>query len=390
MALVRATALVVLARFDEAEEALVEARALVFSTGNINTEAEVLYVTALLGWVRNSPTDTLASIDALLALDVQAAPVATVFAHSYPFTLSYWRGRAYELRSVAGTSAPRSIDQARFSALAFEEFDRGAVVDRYAEASMLFNAAVLVREFDLPTFAVAIAERAEAFAWCEPVRFFEFLVFQTLGARRAFEGDHLSALRYLRRAADCAPSVALRLQAVVDRCRLIQNLGETVSAAEELDYALRLSAQVDWNAATPQERATLSGLAQVLAPSDPVRARAAFKKYIARVAPASGTQIDGTAFNRIKFAEDRYAEGLVFRGEGESRRAIASLIEAYETWSDLGYDRLRGMAACELAELTGEPKFVEIVRSIVARYPSTPLARRLREYAISQTVFAAT
>ncbi|GAC1543330.1 MAG: hypothetical protein NVS3B16_09490 [Vulcanimicrobiaceae bacterium] len=241
---------------------------------------------------------------------------------------------------------------------------------------MLFNASVLVRDLEVPTLAAYVAERAEKFAWCDATRQFEFLVFHVLGTRRALEGDHLAALRCYRRSAECAPTVEMRLLAILDRCRLMREFGETMSAAEELDYALRLATQTNWETSDAHERSALSLLAQLLAPTDLVKARAVYNRYAAIKTPVSRLKLG--AHNRRQYADDCYAEAQILRAEGEAKRAVMRLLEAFEVWSQIGYDRLRAMAACELAELTGELRFVRIAQREVRRYPNSSLARRMR------------
>jgi len=318
---VRASAQIMLGRNADAESSLVEARALVFSTGIAALEAEVHYLTALLAWQEKHYEETLRHLDVVLALNDGRGPYsAGIAVDKYPLPLAYWRSRAFELRSMSEAINERFLDQASLMTKALETFERGLVRDRYAEAAMLFNAAVLVRDLEVPTLAALVADRAEKFAWCDATRVFEFLVFRVLGTRHALEGDHVSTLRYFRRSADRAPSVPMRLLSILDRYRLMREIGETTTAAEELDYAMRLASQTDWATASVHERAALSLLAQLLAPTDAARARALFNRYTTIALPRSPVALDG--HNRRHYADDCYAEAQILRAEGESKRAF--------------------------------------------------------------------
>lgn len=382
MHVVRAAAEIANGQVEEAEFSLVEARGLIFSTGIAALEAEVHYASALLSWTEDRHDESLRYLDRLLA--VKSGPVAFLGSSlqaSYPFPLAYWRGRAYELRGMSEAGKEQFLDQAGFLMKAFEEFERGSVQDRYAEAAMLFNASVLVNDLEVPLLAAYVTKRAENFAWCDATRVFEFGLFHVLGTRHVLEGDHLSALRCFRRSADCSPSVSLRMLAVLDRFRLMREIGETTTAAEELDYALRLAAQTDWERAAALERTAMPTLAELVAPTDVTRARAIFSRYTAIKTPLSRLEVN--AHDRRQFADDCYAEAQILRAESEPKRAVLKLIEAFEIWSKVSCVHLRAKAAFELAELTGERRFIEIADDEVRRYPHSSLARRMRASSVA-------
>lgn len=365
---IRALAEISSGRVDDADHSLLNARALVFSFDAGPLEAEVHYASAFQAWIRGSVDDALRSIDAVFSVPDMASP------DSYPLTLSYWRGRAFELRSMSHGPQNRDCTQAKFSMKAFDEFERGCVRDRYAEAALLYNAGILVRDFDLPELRATVARKLESFPWTAPLQTFEYFAHHFLSIRASFEGDHLNALRYLRRSADCANTVSLRLQIALDRYLLLKSLGEQLSASDELEYARRLTAQINWSSVSVQERDVLLKLAQVTAISDPTQARALFSKYVSGSKSHSG----GTSIARSMFASDRFTEGIILRAEGEKKRAVLHLLEALRIFSDHGADRQVTLVASELAELTGEERYFNIVRESIMRYPQSPIARRFQ------------
>lgn len=374
--LVRATASIALERWEDAESSLVEARARVFSVGCPRLEAQVYYTSALLKWTNYEHAEALRLIGSVLSVREGAVSFLPSAGAGSPIPLAYWRARAYELWSANAALDERFLDKADLYAKAFDEFEVGSVEDRLVEAALLLNASVLVRDVEAPALAHRVARRAETFPWNEATRQFEARVFSALGTRSALAGDHLAALRYFRRSADRAPSLASRMLAILDRSRLMSEFGETLSATEERDHALRLAAQIDWEAADSTDRATLSSLAELLTDIDAPRARMLFDRYRAIKTPVSRLELG--VQNRLHYADECFVEGRLFRAEGEPGRAVLLLVEAFEIWSHVGYERMRAMAAFELSELTGESRFARIAKRMAARYPSSPLARRMR------------
>lgn len=372
---VRAVAEIILRRFDDAHASLTEARAIAFSTDLVPLEAEIYFLSAMLCWIEGSDALAREAVRSLLALDpIRKTQAESSASDLYPFSLSYWRGRTLELKS-------KNLDRVDFAEAAslmiaaFAEFDDGEVRDRYAEAAMLVNAVFLARDSGNSVISQVVRERAARFEWSDSLRFFEFHAFNGLGTRFAYEGDHVSALRSFRRSAEAAPSVPLRLRAILDRCRLIQDLGEVTTATEELDYASTLAAQVDWSAVVVQERDALSALAQSLAPFDIKRARAFHDRFRSTTAPMRTIVVPNET--RGRRAEECTSEARILRFEGETKRATSLLLEAFATYTELADQRRLALVACELAELTGERRYVDVAASEARRYPESILARRL-------------
>lgn len=375
--LVLASAHLVLKDFDATDRCLTEARAFAFSSGVPALEAEAIYLSGLLAMAERDLAAAAADVRRILELESRLHPFAAQDVPSkYPFRLEYWRGRAFELQSKIEAALGDRDSEATSIKAAFSEFDRGAVEDAFVESSMLLNASFIVRDIGSTPLGDFVIDRAEKFAWNSSLRFFECFVFHAFGVRRAYQGDHISALRAFRRSAEVAPSVPLRLLATVNRCRLMRDVGETITASEEFDYALRLASQVNWNDVNVQERDALLTLAQLIAPTDVIRARAMFDRFENTKARAwSVDQINDAKRWR---AYSRYTEAQILLAEGDGDRAIVNLTEAFEIWSEVGDERQRATSACELAELTHDDRFILVAVAEAQRFPNSFVARRIR------------
>lgn len=377
---IMSAAQIVLDQIEDAEYSLTNARALTFASGHIALEAEIYFISALLSWKDGRARQSRKFLHSILSLNESPsytfvrAPLT-----AYPFSLPYWRARAHELQGKHDGNEKNSVAQAESLTNAFVEFDRVDTRDLFIEASVLLNAAFYVRESGHQGLKELVTERAAQFPWTPSTGFFEFNVFLSLGTRCAYEGDHLSALRNHRRAAEIAPSTPLRLLALLERCRLIFDLGESMSATEELDYAIRLSSQVDWSTTNVQERQALLYLATVLAPIDVKQARASFTRYHA----SSSSRWTVTVPFEIKQARASscFAESRILFAEGEPKRAITLLLEAHRIFREIGSGRQTARTALEIYEHTGEPYYADIVSREALRYRDSILARRMRTLA---------
>lgn len=371
------TAQAVLELTDDAEISLTNARALGYPSADGAIEGEIHFIAALLARKHGDWKLSQSFLDAILSIEeLPSKTHRSRHGNAYPFTVPYWRARAFEIRAFDFDYDSNSVSRAANYAAALSEFDRAGVEDRFIEASVLYNATVLTRESGQRPLVDFLIARAGAFPWSPGVRFFEFFVFHNLGSRCAYEGDHLSALRNFRRSAEAAPSAPLRLLALLDRYHLIFELGEVLSASEELDYALRLANQIDWSATTVYERSALLTLSRALARVDVDRARAAFNRYHSTTTAV--WSVSTVAEAKQKRASSCYAEATILFAEGQTKRAVTSLLESFEASGEIGYERLRAIVALELWEHTGEVRFADVVNREALRYRDSILARRMR------------
>jgi hypothetical protein len=297
---------------------------------------------------------------------------------------AYWRARAHELRGVTEALKEDYAAQAVSLLAAFEEFDGGPVIDLLAEASMLRNLAVLARDVASPEIAEYVRSRADAVAWNKNTVFLEFEVFRALGWCHARYGDHLGAFRHLRRSAEVAPSTALRIRAIVDGTFLAHELGQNEAASDELHHAIELSKGVNWDELGGSERSTLYALAARVAPIDSGQGRRLIDCYFAIKSPVSPNEIFRR--DRRQRADECSAHASVLAAEGQRERATSLYVESYQIWSEVGYAWRAATVAADLAELTGEARFLEVAAREAAKQPHSWLARRVAAYAMYESV----
>ena len=366
------------------ESVLTEARARAFSSGFIPLECEVEFLAALAAWTGGRAADTLCGIDRLLELS-ETVPSGYASARAdYVYSAAFWRSRAHELRGFYEAARGDYAAQAAAIARAFKEFDRGHVEDAFFEARMLSNLAVLVRDVDSDVLAAFVEDRAEQVAWSGYSAASEFSVYQAIGWNRAKRGDHLGAFRHLRRSASCAPTVPLEITAILDRSFLARELGEVLTAGEELEHAVRLAKRVDWEHTTGLDKAALYSLARQLAPSDPVAARSLWERYRSLKATVSFLSLAARG-DRRQWADECSAHAAVLLAEGQRSRGITLLLESLEIWIEAGYAWRAAAVAADLAALTGEARYFEIVGREAAKQPNSWLARRFASIKVPVT-----
>jgi tetratricopeptide (TPR) repeat protein len=372
----RAYALAVIRDFDAAEAAIVESRARALSGTTSALEAEIEFIGAFISWTRKDISAVRERVERVLSVCSAGMPWCSGGRSSYPFTLPYWRARALGLGALAEAFLENFSRQADLLRSAFSELDRSGVSDAFAEAVMLHNLSYIVRDIahdDLESF---VATRAAALPWTRSMAGLEFQTFKSLGWARANAGDHLGALRNFRRSADCAPNLPLRIQATLDRCQLSREVGEYLSSSDDLEYATRLTRQVDWEQVPAPERMTLLYLARAVAETDAAEARRLVARYEMIKSQAPADQLyDG---NRRHLADENEQLAHVFKAEGNREKAIALLTHAFEVWTSVGYSVRAALVAVELAELTGELKYFEVAAAEAENRPQSSVARRFR------------
>jgi len=261
---------------------------------------------------------------------------------------------------------------------ALSTLDACAIRDVFQEAFGIRNLAILSRDLDLDDAAMIVG-RVDALAWTEETSAVKFTTVEALGWCSALRGDPVAALRYFRNAADAASTVPERVYVGVARSILSRELDYRVMAAEELDHALRLGADFDWEEAAGDYRLALLLLAQAAAPIAPVGAREALDRY-----DNIHKRMDGRYAARLEVrvrAEEAYTHGVLLRAEGRLSASAERLRAAFETWNTIGYEWRAARAALELAELGAGDVFRLAVHRELQRRPESVFANRARRVA---------
>lgn len=379
---VKSFALQVLRRSEEASSLAIEARARCFSSGLANLEGELLFASAIAGFISHDYAAVKASAEAILSL-VDDRP-AWVVSNSYGYSLSYWRAKACDILAAMESLRSNYTAQVSWISRAFQEFDASGVSDEYTLASFVANyadAATKVGHDEIAEYAV---HRANRVRWTPSLASFEFRVFSSLAESASAAGDQLSAMRHFRRCLDCAPSVPLQVRASLERARLLREIGESLSSREELEYALKISRTVNWEETSPLNQRQLLMLAGQVAHFDSKQA----ERLIARYDGLTKNSVDGFAVRDNAFrGEELVARAAVARGMHAFDRAALFLVDALEILKEAKLFAKAALVAAELADITGEPHYIEFAREQSIRQPQSILARKVEvlEHSVART-----
>jgi tetratricopeptide (TPR) repeat protein len=359
-----------LSRFDESERAYDTARVFTLASSAASTQAEfdslIMARWFMLGELSKSEEWGYR----VLSLD----PDPSESEDSYFVRLNHSRARAFEILGAVEARRERYSEQSAYICRALGELKCVETPDVWHELSLLGTLSVLVRDLGLDAEASLLRERL-AEEWPAEAVGFRFGVLRALGIWAASKGDHVGALRDLRAAAEHAPSPVFRLAATLDRAFLARELHQAIMAREELDYAERLSAQIDWPNAFGEDRFVLLLLAEVLADRSASKARRAMDRYRGIKTKLPPNYI--AAGDRRWEADECFAEATVLRAEGHFDRARVYFAKAFEILDAVGYTLKAARAALEIAEISKEPRFAEYARSEARERPNSWLATRV-------------
>ncbi len=341
---------------DVLESALIEARAHVWSSPSIATNAEFDYYEGMRAWMAGDSVGAREQAQRALHREAPAIRVQAL-------TL---------LAMVAANRADYAI-QVDLLGEALQTLDASKERDVGLEAGVLWNLAGPVAGLHLPKVAEQVAIRAEALAWTVDVAGAHHHVLGNLACSRALAGDHLGAFRFLRLAADVAPTPPLRLNALLERAFLARELGEP-AAADDFAHAERLADEIAWDQTSGEERMALRHLAELVAPIDPKRAQVILDRYLAIKRPMSPLFV--AAVDQRWRAADCLARGIVAKSQGMVDQAVRSLSEAFEIWSRVGYVWRATRVALELTDLGENSEYRAYVERHIGDFPNSWLARR--------------
>jgi len=291
--------------------------------------------------------------------------------HPHLIPLEHSRARAYDLLGFVAARREDDAGQRRHLLAALGECDRASVHDLVFEANLLVNLAIFAREFGDDG---SVRARLGALGEVEQLSAQRYEILRCLAWSNALVGDHLGTFRDLRDASEAAPTTATKIRAVVDRAFFADELGQQLIAREELDFALRLSERVEWNAVASSERelAALLHLGVALIPVDLPRARAMIERYRRLKAKFAPSLL--AANDRRARAEEMSAEAKIAVADGNLARARALLLDAFEIWDARGYVIRAAMVARDLSALGAGECFTAYVADAAERRPQSWLA----------------
>lgn len=365
----RGAALSRLSRFDEAERAYDTARVFTIASACAATQAEFDVHESLRHFMQGDLEK--AEHFAYKVLTIEEFPSDS--SDSYFVQLNHSRARSFEVLGGVEARRERYSEQSAFVCRALGELDAKPVPDVWHRLFLLHTLATLVRDLALDAEAAILRESLEQ-EWPAEAVGFRFTVLRSLGMWSALRGDHVGALRDLRSASEHAPTPVLRLEATLDRALLARELHQTIMAREELDYAERLSTQIDWPNVVGEGRHVLLSLAEVLADRSASKARRTMERYRG-IKTKLPPNLLGTSDRRWQ-ADEAFTEAVILRAEGQADRARVFFAKAFEIWDAVGYPWRAARAALEIAELSNDPRFSEYARHEAVRRPRSWLAHR--------------
>jgi len=363
----RATLYVLHRQFDLAQANLDLARVYALGAACAPVEAEYhLYVAYQAFALKEFDAADRAAVEAL-SVEQWKFDSAKAFV---PLALS--RARSLLVRGFVAATRQQYREQLAFVREAIAEAAKAETPDLWITATQWQHLAFHVRDFDLDDDAQTLRLIA-AETWPDELAPMKFEIHRALGWSSALRGDHLNAFREFRSMGGFATSDAWKILAAVERAYLSRELGETVRARDDIEYAAKLADRVDWNAVN-EERIGLAQLAQEVAAFDPARAGKLFERYSAikaKLAPLTLNSVD-----RRARAYECLAEGTVLRANRAIPAAAERFREAFEIFDSVGYRWRAATAALPLAELFQRRSDVEYVRREAAERPNSWLERR--------------
>jgi len=372
-ALLRAVAHSRLGAADVAIEGFLCARVYAISAADTVLEAEVEFYCGLHAFGDGAVENVRAFC--LLGLQAIALPVAPVVAPRV-VAAAHVKSRIQELLGLSDAAEGRYKDQLLHARAALATLDDCPVPEVYQAAFAVANLAILVRDFDLEADYEAIAARVGALAWTDDISRVKFRTVEALAWSSALRGDPVGALRLLRLAAGSASTVPEEIAVAVDRAVFARELGHRAMAAEELEYALKLSRECRWDATADDQRETLLYLAEAVSFLSAAHGREVLERY-ANIGTAMSAAVASRLEARVR-AEEAYAHGVVLRAEGRLAASVERLSAAFATWDRIGYEWRAGRAALELTELDAGEVFRLAVHRELRRRPQSLFSERAR------------
>ena len=362
-----------LGRFDEAADSLTNARAYAYGSCSTGLEAEVEYFAGLSAYAQGDIAEFEDANHRILTF----AEAADAFGDTASFAvpLAHTRARAYEALGAVALARGRYHDQASYARKALREIDDAPFPDVWIAATNVMNLALLASNYDLFEHVEYLRERLAAMPWTQDLAFRRFASLDAFGWHLALRGDNIGAFRQFRIAGAAATTCPERVLASVNRARLSYELGHEPIAIEELEHALELSKQFDWNGVGDDERPALLQLAQAAAAIVPDEANIALQQY--RKLRTRFSALSLSPVEPWHAAEEDFTEGLIARAKGNPIRAIDCFLKAHEKWTAVSIDWGAARAAIELAELGAGERFVREARREAVKRPASWMARRV-------------
>ena len=365
--ILRAMSSTLMREFDEAQDELDLARVYAFEAAPA-VEADYQYTEAFLAFAQG---DLRACIDA--ANDVLGLSQIDVDPNPYFVELRNSRIRALIILGMVEGLGQRYDRQLERIHRALADAMDLMETDRFLLATLLEHLSIFVRDFAILDDTRILRDFVAMDVLPHSLSDKTFEIHRALGWSSSLNGDVVGAFRSFRNAAEIASTTPRKILAAVDRAFLSRELGERLNSSDQIDYAIRLAENFDWET-TSDDRMALVHLAQESAAFSSERAEALLARYKTLKSKLPPNSMNAT--DRRPRAYERMAEGIVLRSMGRDGQSIESFIEAFEIWNSCSNQWRSATAAIELAELTQATTYIEFSRKHALSRPGSWLARR--------------
>jgi tetratricopeptide (TPR) repeat protein len=235
--------------------------------------------------------------------------------------------QAYAVASVAQSTRPGSVDARVLGLLGHiigASGDRArqirmyrAALDRlgqskrdfYVEATLLVDVLAAYLEFDPLNIPASLLARVETFPWNEELVEQQFGAYRALAWHHAFAGSPLAVFRAFGKLKTLGLPPLYRVWLLAECSAFSRDIGEPVTAADMLNEAESLLEQIDWRAASFEERGALLRVAILVAAHAPATATALIKRYRVLGSPST------TWVDPLLRAFEVYAFGIVAKAD---------------------------------------------------------------------------
>jgi DNA-binding NarL/FixJ family response regulator len=243
--------------------------------------------------------------------------------------------------------------------------------------------AALAREMDLPDVLPAIERHLHACIWPDELAIQRFQSFKALGWSHALRGDYFNAFRYLKYAANSAPTRAWYTMAMLDRAYLARCLSEQRWSHQELGEAEEVAESVDWRGTRNEERVALLLLAEMFSQIDSAKAARYMAEY-RDLGELNAPLMHFTRDSALTALAD-YSAGVTQLALGNHSAGVKLLRESLELYEKEHYDWRAGRSALRLFQATHDEAYLRLAAEKLRNYPESWLAEELRALSRERT-----
>jgi tetratricopeptide (TPR) repeat protein len=229
--------------------------------------------------------------------------------------------------------------------------DRCNARDEVITATAVSTIAIYAAELFDAGLAEFVRVRSTSINWSSGLASQRFTMLLHQASFHEFAGNTSEAFAFALQARELAPTPGLQAFGWAVSSMFASNAQESHTAAAYANQANQLLDGIDARDLAGDERFSMLGVAESLAPIDVRRAEDLFIRY-KRLAPA-GSMVVLSGDPRLA-AEESLIEGLIANARRDHERAISCFRNAFNMFREVGYVRRAATAARALVSLTAE------------------------------------